>query len=195
MTFDVIIFATALYALTTETIEDAFVLIIFQITFGKKNVIYGLIAASIVVASILIMLVVYGIPYIESYSKYVVTGSGLFLISLGCYWVARFPLVKMGILKEESDSGHNSITKSFTSFTMVFVELLEILAILVPFVLTNHIMETSLSLAVSVVISIFLMLVVGRRLRNKFENKLSKVKIFAGMALILSGVVIIFNLK
>lgn len=106
----------------------------------------------------------------------------------------RFPLVKMGILKEELDSGHNSITKSFASFTMVFVELLEILAILVPFVLTNYIMEMSLSLAVSVAISILLMLVVGRRLRSKFENKLSKVKIFAGMALILSGVVIIFNL-
>ncbi|MGH9998926.1 MAG: hypothetical protein ACRD90_03570 [Nitrosopumilaceae archaeon] len=195
MGFDVIIFATALYALTTETIEDTFVLIIYQITFGKRNVIYGLIAASVTVASILIVLVLYGIPNIEPYSEYVVTGSGLFLIALGCYWMIRFPLIKMGILKEESDSGHKSITKSFTSFTMVFVELLEILAILVPFVLTNHIIETSLSVAVSTAISIVLMFVVGGRLRRKFENRLTQVKLFAGMALILSGIVIIFNVK
>lgn len=195
MAFDLIIFATALYALTTETIEDTFVLIIYQITFGKKSVVYGLAAASVTVALILIVLVLYGIPNIESYSEYVVTGSGLFLIGLGGYWMIRFPLVKMGILKEESASGQKSVTKSFAPFMMVFVELLEILAILVPFVLTNHIIETSLSVAVSIAISLLLMFVIGGRLRRKFENKLTQVKLFAGMALILSGVVIILNLK
>ncbi len=195
MAFDLIIFATVLYALTTEIIEDSFVLIIYQITFGKKNVFYGLLAASVTVVFILIVLVLYGIPNIEPYSEYVVTGSSLFLVGLGSFWILKFWLVRIGIMKEESETEQKSITKSFASFTMVFLELLEILAILVPFILTNHILETSLSAAISIVISTGLMFVVGGRLRKKLENKLTQVKLFAGMALILSGVVIIFHVK
>jgi hypothetical protein len=195
VTFDIIIFATILYALTTEIIEDSFVLIICQITFGKKNVIYGLVVASITVASIMILVVFYGIPNLESYSQYVITGSGLFLIALGSFWIIKFWLVKIGTLKEESESVNTSISKSFASFTMVFVELLEILAILVPFILTKHVMETYLSIAVSIAISMGLMFAIGGRLRKKLENKLTQVKLFAGMALILSGVVIIFHVK
>lgn len=198
MNFDIIIFATALYALTTEIIEDSFVLIIYQITFGKKTVIYGLVFASVTVASILVLLVLYGIPIIETYSEYVVKGGGIFLIGLGGYWMIRFLLVKMNILKEESEESElkqKSITKSITPFIMIFVELLEILAILIPFVLTKHIIETTLSVIVSVSISLILMFVIGGKLRSKFENKLSQVKMFAGMALILSGFIIIFNLR
>lgn len=198
MNFDIIIFATALYALTTETIEDSFVLIIYQMAFGKKTVIYGLVFASVTVAFILVLLVVYGIPNIEAYSEYVVKGSGIFLIGMGGYWIIRFLLVKIGTLKEESEESElkqKSITKSFVPFMMVFVELLEILAILIPFVLTNHIVETSLSVVVSVGLSIVLMFVIGGRLRSKFENKLSQVKMFAGMALILSGSIIILHMK
>ncbi len=198
MNFDIIIFATALYALTTETIEDSFVLIIYQITFGKKVVIYGLVFASITVAFILALLVIYGIPNIEAYSEYVVKGSGIFLIGLGGYWMIRFMLVKMSILKEESEESElkqKSITNSVAPFMMVFVELLEILAILIPFVLTNHIVETSLSVVASVGVSLMLMFVIGGRLRSKFENKLSQVKMFAGMALVLSGVVIILHVR
>lgn len=195
MAFDFIIFATVLYALTTEIIEDSFVLIIYQITFGRKNVFFGLLAASVTVIFILIILVLYGIPNIEPYSGYVITGSGLFLVGLGSFWILKFWLVRMGIMKEESETGQKSITKSFASFTMVFVELLEILAILVPFILTNHVLETSLSVAISVAVSTGLMFVVGGRLRKKLENKLTQVKLFAGMALILSGVVIILHVK
>jgi hypothetical protein len=198
MNFDFIIFATALYALTTETIEDSFVLIIFQLTFGRKIVIYGLISSSITVTAILVLLVIYGIPNIEAYSEYVVKGSGLFLIGLGGYWVIRFLLIKMGTLKEESEESElkqKSITKSFVPFMMVFVELLEILAILIPFILTNHIIETSLSVVVSVGISIVLMFLIGGRLRRKFENNLSQAKMFAGIALILSGTIIILHVK
>ena len=195
MAFDFIIFATVLYALTTEIIEDSFVLIIYQITFGKKNVFYGLLAASVTVVFILIVLALYGIPNIEPYSDYVVIGSGLFLVGLGSFWILKFWFVRIGIMKEESETEQKSITKSFASFTMVFLELLEILAILVPFILTNHILETSLSAAISIVISTGLMFVVGGRLRKKLENKLTQVKLFAGMALILSGVVIIFHVK
>lgn len=195
MAFDLIIFATVLYALTTEIIEDSFVLIIYQIAFGKKNIFYGLLAASVTVVFILIALVLYGIPNIEPYSEYVVTGSGLFLVGLGSFWILKFWLVRIGIMKEESETEQKSITKSFASFTMVFLELLEILAILVPFILTNHILETSLSAAISIIISTGLMFVVGGRLRKKLENKLTQVKLFAGMALILSGVVIIFHVK
>ena len=195
MNFDFVIFATVLYALTTETIEDSFVLIIYQITFGKKNVIYGVVFASAAVASILVLLVLYGIPSIERYSEYVVKGSGLFLVGLGSYWILKFLLVRSGILKEESELNQKSITKSFASFIMAFAELLEILAILVPFILTDHIAETSISIAVSVTISMMLMFAVGGRLRNKFANRLTQVKLFAGMALILSGSVIVFNLK
>lgn len=198
MNFDIIIFATALYALTTETIEDSFVLIIYQMAFGKKTVIYGLVFASVTISFILLLLVVYGIPNIEAYSEYVVKGSGIFLIGMGGYWIMRFLLVKIGTLKEESEESElkqKSITKSFVPFMMVFVELLEILAILIPFVLTNHIVETSLSVVVSVGLSIVLMFVIGGRLRSKFENKLSQVKMFAGMALILSGTIIILHIK
>lgn len=198
MNFDIIIFATALYALTTETIEDSFILVIFQMTFGKKIVIYGLVFASVTVASILVLLVLYGIPNVESYSEYVVKGSGVFLIGLGGYWMIRFLLVRMGILEEEleeSELKQRSIKKSFVLFMMVFVELLEILAILIPFVLTKHIIETSSSIVVSVGLSIVLMFVIGGRLRSKFENKLSQVKMFAGMALILSGTIIILHVK
>ena len=195
MNFDFVIFATVLYALTTETIEDSFVLIIYQITFGKKNVIYGVVFASAAVASILVLLALYGIPSIERYSEYVVKGSGLFLVGLGSYWILKFLLVRSGILKEESELNQKSITKSFASFIMAFAELLEILAILVPFILTDHIAETSISIAVSVTISMMLMFAVGGRLRNKFANRLTQVKLFAGMALMLSGSVIIFNLK
>lgn len=198
MNFDIIIFATALYALTTETIEDSFVLIIFQMTFGKKTIIYGLVFASIIVASILVLLVLYGIPNVGAYSKYVVKGSGMFLIGLGGYWMIRFLLVKTGIIKEESEElelKQKSIKKSFVPFMMVLGELLEILAILIPFVLTKHIIETSLSVVVSVAISLMLMFIIGGRLRSKFENKLSQVKMFAGMALILSGTIIILHVK
>lgn len=195
MVFDFIIFATVLYALTTEIIEDSFVLIIYQITFGRKNVFFGLLAASVTVIFILSILILYGIPNIEPYSEYVITGSGLFLVGLGSFWILRFWLVKIGIMKEESETGQKSITKSFASFTMVFVELLEILAILVPFILTNHILETSLSVAISITISTGSIFVFGGRLRKKLENKLTQVKLFAGMALILSGVVIILHVK
>jgi hypothetical protein len=198
MGFDVLVFATALYALITETIEDSFVLIIYQAAFGKKNIVYGLVFASVIVSIILIVLVLYGIPQIGLYSEYVVKASGLFLIGLGGYWIVRFLLTRAGIVKaesEESELKQKPVTKSFVPFVMVFVELLEILAILVPFVLTSHIFETSLSLAVSIAISILLMFIVGGRLRSKFENKLTLAKFFAGVALTLSGFIIIINLR
>ncbi len=146
-------------------------------------------------AFILLFLIFYGIPNIKQYSEYVVTGSGLFLTGLGGFWMVRFWLVKMGIMNDESKSEQTSVTKSLASFTMIFAESLEILAILVPFVLTNHIIETSLSLAMSIAISTVLMFVVGSRLRSKLANKLTQVKLFAGMALVLSGVIIIFHVE
>lgn len=195
--FDVIIFATALYALTTETIEDAFVLIIYQIMFGKKNVLYGLASAAITVSVIMIVLVLYGIPNLELYSSYVINVSGVFLIGLGIYWIVRFWLVKHGIVQEESnrDLVRTSVSKSFMSFIMVFVELLEILAILIPFTLANYIVEVSLSSAISIAASLGLVFVVGGKMRKKLENRLTQVKLFAGIALMLSGIVIIANVK
>jgi hypothetical protein len=194
MAFNFIIFAAALYALTTEIIEDSLVLVIYQIAFGKRNVLYGLLAASVTVAFILLFLVFYGIPNMAQYSGYVVTGSGMFLTGLGGFWMTRFWLVRMGIMKEESEE-QKSVTKSLAAFTMIFVESLEVLAILVPFVLTNHVIETSLSFAISIAISVVLMFAVGSRLRRKLANRLTQVKLFAGMALVISGVVIIFHVK
>lgn len=195
--FDVIIFATALYALTTETIEDAFVLVIYQIMFGKKNVLYGLVSAVITISFIMVILVLYGIPNLELYSSYVINGSGIFLVGLGIYWILRFWLVKSGILREETnrDFMRTSVSKSFMSFMMVFVELLEILAILIPFTLANYIVEVSVSSAVSIAVSLGLVFVVGSKIRKKLENRLTQVKLFAGMALILSGIVIIANVR
>jgi len=195
--FDVIIFATALYALTTETIEDAFVLVIYQLMFGKKNVLYGLVSAAITISFIMIILVLYGIPNLELYSPYVINGSGIFLIGLGIYWILRFWLVKRGILQEQSnrDSVRTSGSKSFMSFIMIFVELLEILAILIPFTLANYIVEVSLSSAISIATSLGLVFAVGGKMRRKFENRLTQVKLLAGIALILSGIVIIANVR
>lgn len=195
--FDVIIFATALYALTTETIEDAFVLVIYQIMFGKKNVLYGLVSAVITISFVMVVLVLYGIPNLELYSSYVINGSGIFLIGLGIYWILRFWLVKSGILHDETnrDFMRTSVSKSFMSFMMVFVELLEILAILIPFTLANYIVEVSISSAISIAVSLGLVLVVGSKIRKKLENRLTQVKLFAGMALILSGIVIIANVR
>ncbi|MGH9922205.1 MAG: hypothetical protein ACRD38_05595 [Nitrososphaerales archaeon] len=195
--FDIIIFATALYALTTETVEDAFVLVIYQIMFGKKNVLYGLVSAAMTISFIMVILVLYGIPNLGLYSSYVINGSGIFLIGLGIYWILRFWLVKRGIMQEEAnrDSVETSVSKSFMSFMMVFVELLEILAILIPFTLANYIVEVSLSSAISIAASLGLVFAVGGKMRRKLENRLTQVKLFAGIALILSGVVIITNIK
>jgi len=193
--FDVIIFATALYALTTETIEDAFVLIIYRITFGKKNVIYGLVSATATISFIMIILVLYGIPNLELYSEYITNGSGLFLIGLGSYWIIRFWLVRRRILAEESVDSKTSTSKSFASFVFVFVELLEILAILIPFTLANYILEVSLSSAVSIIASLGLVFFLGKKIRRKMENRLTQVKLLAGIALIISGSVIITQIK
>jgi len=193
--FDVIIFAAALYALTTETIEDAFVLIIYRITFGKKNVIYGLVSATATISFIMIILVLYGIPNLELYSEYITNGSGLFLIGLGGYWIIRFWLVRRRILAEESVDSKTSISKSFASFVFVFVELLEILAILIPFTLANYILEVSLSSAVSIIASLGLVFFLGKKIRRKMENRLTQVKLLAGIALIISGSVIITQIK
>ena len=195
--FDVIIFATALYALTTETIEDAFVLVIYQIMLGKKNVLYGLVSAAITISFIMVVLVLYGIPNLELYSSYAINGSSIFLIGLGIYWILRFWLVKSGILREETnrDFMRTSVSKSFMSFMMVFVELLEILAILVPFTLANYIVEVSLASAISIAVSLGLVFAVGGKIRGKLENRLTQVKLFAGIALILSGIVIITNVR
>ncbi|NIP62002.1 MAG: hypothetical protein GWN01_08980 [Nitrosopumilaceae archaeon] len=194
MAFDLIIFATALYALTSETVEDSFMLIIFQVSFGKKSVLYGLVAASIAIASIMVILVIYGIPNLESYSDYVAAVSGLFLISLGVYWIIKFFLARKRAIKKESEFEQKTVTKSVASFTMVSVELLEILALLVPFILTGYVIETSIAMIVSILISIALMITIGRKLRSKLENKLTQVKLFAGFALILSGSIIGFDL-
>jgi len=193
--FDVIIFATALYALTTETIEDAFVLIIYRITFGKKNVIYGLVSASITISFIMIILVLYGIPNLELYSTYIINGSGIFLIGFGSYWILRFWLVKKGILGIDEVDSKKSISKSFMAFIMVFTELLEILAILIPFTLANYIIEVSLSSAISIIASLGLIFFIGGKMKKKLENRLTHVKLFAGMALIISGIAIIANVR
>lgn len=194
MTFDVIIFATALYALTTESIEDSFVLMIFQITFGKKNLAYGLIASSITVSLIMLAIVLYGLPNIEPYSEYVIKGSGLFLVVLGSYWITKYWLKRKGILKSKKDDSSKSVSILGPS-VIIFGELLEILAILIPFVLANHVAETSLSIVISLAISLGLMFVVGGRLRTRLKNRLHQVKQFAGIALILSGIVIILHIR
>jgi hypothetical protein len=192
--FDVVIFATALYALMSETIEDVVVLIIYQIMFGKKNVIYGLVSASIIISIIMVTLVIFGIPNLEVYSEYITYGSGVFLIGLGSYWILRFWLVKRGFLGEDSVDSKASV-KSITSFMLVFVELLEILAILIPFTLANYVIEVSLSSAVSVIVSLGLVFFVGSKIRKRLENQLTQVKVFAGMALVVSGIVIIVNIR
>ncbi len=109
MVFNTIIFATALYALSTETIEDAFVLMIYNIIYGKKSVIFGLAAAAAIVALSMLAVTYYKIPQFELYSEYVILGSGIFLFGIGGYWIARYFLVKKGIIKEESKSAKSSI--------------------------------------------------------------------------------------
>jgi len=194
MIFNSIIFATALYALTTETIEDAFVLAIFKIIYGRKSVVFGLIAASMTTSLFFITLAYIKIPGFETYSEYVIIGSGIFLLCIGSYWIIRYILMKKKLLKEELRE-KSPLQNSFFSFVMVFVELLEILAILIPFTLANHITETALAASLSVLISIVFTIILGRKLRSKLENRLNEIKFFAGVALLVSGTMIIFNIR
>lgn len=188
MTFDFVIFVAALYALTSETIEDVFMLIIYQALFGRKSVLLGLVAASITVAVILVVLGAYGIPNLEPYSEYIATASGLFLTGLGTYWIVKFFHTRT---KHKRVSGFEQKTTSTASFALVFSELLEILAILAPFILTNHILETSASILVSILVSATLMIFIGKRLRQKLENRLVHIKLFAGASLIISGLIMV----
>lgn len=194
MIFNSIIFATALYALTAETVEDAFVLAIFKIIYGRKSVIFGLVAASVITVLFFITLVYIKIPEFEIYSEYVIIGSGIFLLCIGSYWIIRYILMKKKLLKDESRE-KSPLHNSFFSFILVLVELLEILAILIPFTLANYVTETILAAGLSVLISIAFTIVIGKTIRSRLENRLNEIKLFAGIALLVSGTMIILNIR
>ncbi len=87
MPFDVIIFVAALWALSSEMIEDSLVDLIYGHMFGWRNLIRALVTVSLILGVIFSVLIYYASSFLVIYVDSISKGAAVLLGIIGAFWL------------------------------------------------------------------------------------------------------------
>ena len=194
MPFSVIIFLAALWALSSEMIEDSLVDLVYGHMFGWRNLIYALIAASLILVTVFSILIYYYSSFLVSNIVLISKGAAVLLGAIGAFWLGSSIINRVGASEaDELWKKRGGKITFFVTLQLVSVEELEIFLILIPLILASHTLEATSAATIGMVASVSL----AAYLRKDFERfvigRMRYLKMISGSFLIVLGVVLFFE--
>jgi uncharacterized membrane protein len=199
--FNTVIFLAALWALSTEMVEDSLVDLVYGHMYGWRTLVYTLVTASLILISISAVSVYYALTLLIQYVSLVTKVSGILIGLIGTFWLGTSIL---GIVRKQQaeleevrtkNRGGTSGTRNFlVALQLVSIEELEILLIIIPLVVASHAIEASLAAAIGVIASVATAALLRRSFEKLVAGKLRYLKIASGTFLIGLGIILFFQI-
>jgi uncharacterized membrane protein len=162
--------------------------------FGWRNLIYALIAASLILVTAFSILIYYYSSFLVSNIVLISKGAAVLLGAIGAFWLGSSIINR--VWTSEADELRNKRGGKITFFVtlqLVSVEELEIFLILIPLILTSHTLEATSAATIGIVASVSL----AAYLRKDFERfvvgRMRYLKMISGSFLIVLGVILFFE--
>jgi uncharacterized membrane protein len=196
LAFDTVIFLAALWALSTEMVEDSLVDLVYGHIYGWQTLVYALISASTVLVSISTILIYYSLTILVQYTPLVTKSSAILLGLIGLFWLISSiqEIVRRagGELEEISKVrlAKSEVRNFLIAFQLVSIEELEILLIIIPLVVASHGLEASLAATIGVLASLTTAALLRRSFEKLVAGKLRYLKLASGTFLIGLGLIL-----
>jgi uncharacterized membrane protein len=196
LSFNTVIFLAALWALSTEMVEDSLVDLVYGHIYGWRTLVYALISASTVLVSISAILIYYSLTILVQYIAVVTKGSAILLGMIGLFWLVSSiqEIVRRagGELEEikKVRRAKSEVRNFLIAFQLVSIEELEILLIIIPLVVASHGLEASLAAAIGVLASLTTAALLRRSFEKLVAGKLRYLKLASGTFLIGLGLIL-----
>lgn len=198
MPFSSVVFIAALWALSSEMIEDSLVDLIYGHIYGWRILTYALIAASSALVTISAISIYYALALLVQYLDVVTKASAILLGIIGLFWLVSSASGKTDSEVEEArEAGllrRSQLGKFFIAFQLVVVEELEILLIMIPLVVAAHALEAILAATVGVVLSLSTALALRKNFEKLVAGKLRYLKLASGSFLVILAIVLFLEI-
>jgi uncharacterized membrane protein len=199
LSFNTVIFVAALWALSTEMVEDSLVDLVYGHMYGWRTLVYALVTASAILTTASVISVYYALTLLIQYVSLVTKISAILIGLIGTFWLGSSIL---GILRKEdsevdearkmSRAGISGTRNFLVALELVSIEELEILLIIIPLVVASHGVEASLAAVIGVIASVSAAALLRRSFEKLVAGKLRYLKIASGTFLIGLGVILFF---
>lgn len=195
MEFSVVIFFGALWALSSEMIEDSFVNLILGHLYGWKTLIEALIVAAAVLLTLSAVLVYFTLTLFLRYIHLISQLSAGLLGLIGAFWLVSSlrrngePEAIREARNVQRQRGPNA-GRFIVAFQLESVEVLEVLLILIPLVITSHASEAFSAGAAGIFVSISVAAVLRKKFETFVTGRLGQLKIVSGLFLIALSVML-----
>jgi uncharacterized membrane protein len=176
--FSIVIFVGAIWALSSEMVEDSMIDLIYGHIYGWRNVIYALLSASLILVTVSTALIYYSSLFLVVYADLISKDAAVLLGGVGLAWLGSSILRGGGSGLDEHRKKRATKTKFLIVLQLLFIEELEIFLILVPLILASRILEATSAAAIGLSVSVSL----AAFLRKGFE------KIIVGRTRYLKGI-------
>lgn len=197
LSFSLPILVAALWALSTEMVEDSLVDLIYGHMYGWRALIYALIAASIILVTASTIAVYYALSVLVQDLSLVTKISAILLGLIGLFWIVTSLLGRESEV-EEAKAKQAKPRTQFRSFLvvlqLVIIEELEILLIVIPLVVASHELEASLAAATGILISLSIALFLRKNFEKMIAGKLRYLKLASGTFLLVLALVLFLEL-
>jgi uncharacterized membrane protein len=196
LSFNTVIFLAALWALSTEMVEDSFVDLVYGHIYGWRTLVYALLSASTLLVSISAILIYYSLTILAQYIAVVTRGSAILLGVIGLFWLVSSiqEIVRRagGELEEIRNvrRAKSDVRNFLIAFQLVSIEELEILLIIIPLVVASHGLEASLAATIGVLASLTTAALLRRSFEKLVAGKLRYLKLASGTFLIGLGLIL-----
>jgi uncharacterized membrane protein len=199
LSFNTVIFLAALWALSTEMVEDSLVDLVYGHIYGWRTLVYALISASAVLVTISAILIYYSLAILVQYIALVTKGSAILLGLIGLFWLVSSiqEIVRRagGELEEirKIRRAKSEVRNFLIAFQLVSIEELEILLIIIPLVIASHGFEASLAATIGVLASLTTAALLRRSFERLVAGKLRYLKLASGTFLIGLGLILFLH--
>ena len=198
MAFSVAIFVATVWALSSEMAEDSLVDLIYGHMYGWRTLIRALISASILLVIISAVLIYLALGFLVEYASFVSRGSAILLGVIGFFWLtSSLNEIRKGEQSGElreiermSPKGKSELRNFLVAFQLVSIEELEILLIIVPLVISSHLLEASLAATIGVSASLSAAVLLRKCFERLVAGRLTYLKVVSGVFLIGLGVIL-----
>jgi uncharacterized membrane protein len=199
--FSTVIFLAALWALSTEMVEDSLVDLVYGHMFGWRTLVYALVISSVILTGISAVSVYYALTLLIQYVSLVTKISSILIGLIGSFWLGSSIL---GIVREEHgeleearrmrQAGTSGARNFLVTLELVSIEELEILLIIIPLVVASHAIEASLAGFMGIIASVIAAALLRRSFEKLVAGKLRYLKIASGAFLIGLGILLFFQI-
>ncbi len=195
MSFSIVVFVAALWALSSEMIEDSLVNLIYGHLFGWRNLIYAVITASIILATLASVLIYYTSFILVAYIDLISKAAALLLTAIGIFWLTSSVIARREV-SEAGEVGQRRRRKLtfLVALQLVSVEELEIFLILIPLILASYALEATSATAIGILASLSLALLLKRDFERFVVGRIRYLKIISGLFLIILGIILLLEI-